>query len=123
MWENIYKKVSLCLRISDLDAYFLEDYDNKYLVFALTENNIKEVLGPYKKLWSKIKKQIKAIRSDKSIKYSNDFIKIRADSNDDLTLNKILYIHVLDIIVEPDFQIKNEYYPPIHIEECEYECE
>ena len=57
--------------------------ENKYLVFALTENN-KDVLELYKKLWSKIKKQIKAINSGESIKYKNNFMKIRLDSYDDL---------------------------------------
>ena len=49
-------------------------------------------------------------------------MKIRFNSYDDLPLNKILYIAVLNIIVESVFQIKNEYYPQIHREECEYEC-
>ena len=80
----------------------------------------KEVLEPYKKLRSKIKNQIKAINSGESINYKNDFMKIRLDSYDDLSLNKILCFSVLDIIVESVFQI---YYPQIHINECEYECE
>ena len=50
-------------------------------------------------------------------------MKIKVDSNDDLPLNKILYIPVLDIIVESVFQIKNEYYTQIYIDECEYKRE
>ena len=50
-------------------------------------------------------------------------MKIRLDSYDDLSLNKILCFPVLDIIVESVFQIENEYYPQIHINEREYECE
>ena len=80
----------------------------------MTENN--RVLELYKKLWNRINKQIKTINSGESIKYKNDFMKIRVDSNDDLPLNKILYIPVLDIVVESVFQIKNEHYPQIHIE-------
>ena len=51
--QNIDRKGPICLRFSDLDAYLIEENENKYLVFALTENN-KEVLELYKKLWSKI---------------------------------------------------------------------
>ena len=80
----------------------------------MTENN--RVLELYKKLWNRINKQIKTINSGESIKYKNDFMKIRVDSNDDLPLNKILYIPVLYIVVESVFQIKNEHYPQIHIE-------
>ena len=50
-------------------------------------------------------------------------MKIRLDSYDDLPLNKILCFSVLDIIIESVFQNKNEYYPQIHINECEYERE
>ena len=51
-------------------------------------------------------------------------MKIRIDSyHDDLPLDKTLWFSILDIIVESAFQIKNEYYPQIHINECEYERE
>ena len=53
-WENVYEKILLCLRVTDLDAYSFEENGNKYLIFASTENNRKEVLEPYKKLWSEI---------------------------------------------------------------------
>ena len=84
MQIGLYEKVPLCLRFTDVDAYFMEENENKYLVFVLTENNKKEVLETYKKLWSKIKKQIETISSGESIKYKNDFKKIRVDSYDDL---------------------------------------
>ena len=96
--QSIDGKVPLYLRFSDVDAYFIEENEDKYLAFALTENN-KEVLELSKKLWSKIKTQIKTINSGKSIKYKNYFMKIRLDSN----------FPVLDIIVESVFQIENEY--------------
>ena len=58
--QNRDRGIPLCLSFSNVDAYIIEENENKYLIFALTENN-KEVLKPYKKLWSEIKKQIKAI--------------------------------------------------------------
>ena len=81
------------------------------------------MLELYKELCSEIKKQIKAINSGESIKYKNDFMKVRLDSYDDLPLNKILCFSVLDIIAESVFQIENEYYAQIQINQCEYECE
>ena len=118
--QYIDKEVLLCLSFSDVDAYIIEDNENKYLVFALAENT-KEVLQLYEKLWGKIKKQIKAKNSGESIKYKNDFMKIILDSYDDLPLNKILCFSVLIIPCESVFQIENEYYPQIHVSECEYE--
>ena len=81
--ENIDREIPLCLNFSDVDANIVKENESKYLIFALKENN-KEVLDVYKKLWRKIKKEIKAINSGKSIKYKNDFMKIRLDSYDDL---------------------------------------
>ena len=53
--QNIDRGIPLFLSFSDVDAYIIEENENKYLIFALTENN-KEVLELYKKLWSEIKK-------------------------------------------------------------------
>ena len=47
--QNIDKEVPLFLNFSDVDAYIIEENENKYLVFVLTKNN-KEVLELYKKL-------------------------------------------------------------------------
>ena len=113
--QNIDRGIPLCLNFSDVDAYIIEENENKYLIFALTENN-KEVLETYKKLWSEIKKQIKAIDSGESLKYKHYFMKIRLDSYDDLHLNKISCFSVSDIIVESVFEIESEYYPQIHID-------
>ena len=60
--QNIDRKIPVCLSFSNVDVYIIEENENKYLIFALTENN-KKVLEPYKKLWRKTKKQIKAINS------------------------------------------------------------
>ena len=50
-------------------------------------------------------------------------MRIRLASYDDLHLSKILCFSVLDILCESVFEIENEYYPQIHINKCEYECE
>ena len=85
----------------------------------MTENNGEEILRPYKKLWNKIKKQIKEINGGKSIKYKSRFMKTEVNLNDKLPLNKLLYVPVLDIIVESVFQVNTGYYPQIYIDECE----
>ena len=50
-------------------------------------------------------------------------MKIRLDSYDYLSLNKILRFFVLNILCESAFQIESNYYPQIHVNECEYECD
>ena len=73
MMESIYTQNTdgenlLCLSFSDVDTYIIEESGNKYLIFALTEKN-KKVLELYKKRWSEIRKQVKAINSGESVKY------------------------------------------------------
>ena len=61
---------TLCLSFNDIDAYIIEENENKYLILALTENN-RKMLEMYKKLWSEVKKQIEC-NSTESIKYEKD---------------------------------------------------
>ena len=48
-------------------------------------------------------------------------MKIRFESDDDLTLGKILSIPVCIIAVESVFKKDNNYYPQAHLHECLYE--
>ena len=56
--QNIDNELPICLSFSNVDAYIIEENKTNYLIFDLTENN-RKMLEMYKKLWSKIKKQIK----------------------------------------------------------------
>ena len=46
--QNIDSEVPLCLSFSYVDAYIIEENGNKYLIFALTENNKKVLQLKYK---------------------------------------------------------------------------
>ena len=66
-----------------------------------TEN--KEVLTEYTELWNEIKSQIVVnmeyqVNTNTS-EYGKDFIKIKFNSDHNLTLNKILKLHNLTVIV------------------------
>ena len=82
----------------------------------------KKNLEIYKKLWNEIKKQIECDSVEcNSVEYE-DPMKIKFDAYDeDLPLNKILWFSDLNTIAESVFQIKDKYYPQIHIHECECE--
>ena len=91
---NIDKELPPCISFSDVRAYIIKVNENKYLIFVLTENN-KNFLNIYKKLCSKITREIKCYTIEttnsskcnftESIKYERDPTRIRLDSyNDDL---------------------------------------
>ena len=39
--QNIEGEIPLCLSFNNVDAYIIEESENKYIIFALTENNKK----------------------------------------------------------------------------------
>ena len=71
----------------------------------------------------KIKNEIETIKGIEQIKYEKDFMKIKFESDDDLSLGKILNIPVCIIIVRSIFQKSNKYCPQIFLHECFYEYE
>ena len=56
--QNIDKGILLCFSFSDVDAYIIEENENKYLIFVLTEKN-KKVLELCKNLWSEIENKLR----------------------------------------------------------------
>ena len=104
MMESINNKnsdgeISFCFTFSNVDAYITEKSRNKFLIFALTENN-KEVLELHKNLWNETKYHIKTINSGEcnSIEYENDIMKVVLNLHDGATLNKILLFCFKNIV-------------------------
>ena len=105
---------------------------NKYLTLVSTEKN-KEVFIRYRELWYKIKNLIECnsikhsstekinrgeYSSTKAGEYEKDFLKIKFNSDDNLSLNKILELHNMTIVIRSIFQEDGKYYPQIFIDEC-----
>ena len=66
----------------------------------------------------KIKYHIQTINADKYGEYDKDYMKIKFTSDDDLTLNKILKLHMLTITVRSVFEEDGKYYPKVFLDEC-----
>ena len=90
------------------------------MTFASTDKN-KKVIEKYAKLWNEIKHHIQTINAGKSGEYDKDYMKIKFNSDDDLTLNRILKLHMLTIIVRSVFEEDGKYYPQFFFDECFYE--
>ena len=76
---------------------------SKYLVFDSTDEK-KEVLKKYRGLWDEIKNEIKTINSGKKGEYGKDLMKIKINTDDNLSVNKPLKLHLLTIIVRCIFE-------------------
>ena len=69
-----------------------------------------------------IKNQTEAKNGGEPIRYKRDFMKIRFESNDGLSLSKILNIPGMIILVGSVFQEGNKHYPQVcvHVCVCEF---
>ena len=98
----------------------LKNNGNKYLTFASTDKN-KKVLEKYTNLWNEIKYHIQIINAGKFGEYEKGYMRIKFNSNDNLSLNKILKLHNLTVIVRSVFEEDGKYYPQAFLDEFLFE--
>ena len=90
------------------------------MIFDSKDEN-KEVLKKYTKLWDGIKNETETINGNKKGEYDKDFMKIKFDTDDNLSLNKTLTLHNMTIIIRSVFDEDGKFYPQIYLDECLYE--
>ena len=118
--DNIHSVNPLYLIIGKVDGFIEEKNGSKYLVFDFTDKN-KEVLAKYTELWDGIKNEIETINGGKEGEYGKDFMKIKFDTDYNLSLNKQLKMHMLTIVVRSVFQEDGKFYPQIYLDECSHD--
>ena len=111
-YENIYSVNPLYLIIAHGSGYIEEKGLNKCLVFDSRDEN-KELLKKYNDVWNGIKNEIKTINGGKENHYEKDYMKIKFNSNDDLSLNKQLKFHNMIITITSVFQEDDKLYPQV----------
>ena len=92
---------------------------NKYLVFDSTDEN-KELLKKYNDVFNGIRNKIKKIRGDEC-DYEKDNMKIKFNSDDDLSLNKQLKFLNMVITIRPVFKEDDKIYPQVFLDDTLYE--
>ena len=102
------------ITINEVDGSIAERNGNKYITLASTDKN-KKVLEKYTKLWDEIKLNIKKVNDNE---YEKDYMKIKFNSDDNMSLNKILKLCNLTIIVRSVFEEDGKYYPQVFLDEC-----
>ena len=93
---------------------------NKYLSFDYVSEN-EEVLKQYFEIWDEIKNKIKAINGDKENDYGKDYMKIKFNSDDDLSLNKLLKFLLMTIVIRYVFSEDGKPYPQPFLGDNRYE--
>ena len=107
---------------NNVDLYFECVNEEKYLVFALIDKNL-DILENYKKLWDKIKMDIKKLeRITGNLYFEKDIIKVKIDADDDLVFNKIINVPMCAIAVKAVYEHDNKHYPQIYLHSFYCKC-
>ena len=117
--ETIYSVNTLYLLVNHANGYIEEKDVNKYLIFDSTDEN-KELLKKYNDVWNGIKNKIEEVNSGEC-DYEKDYMKIKFNSDDDLTLNKPLRFHSMTIIIRSVFEEEGKLYPQVFLDDTLYE--
>ena len=117
--ENIYSVNPLYLLVNHASGYIEEKNGNKYLIFDSVDEN-KEVLKKYADVWDGIKNKIKAINGGEENDYGKDYMKIKFNSGDDLSLNRPLKFHAMIIIIRSVFKEDGKLYPQLFLDDILY---
>ena len=68
-----------------------------------------------------IESKIQAINSGKENDYGKEYIKIKFNSDNDLSLNKSLKFHAMAIIIRSVFEEDSKLYPQVFLDDAFYE--
>ena len=105
----------------------IQGSNDRYLV--VDENN-KEVINVFDKLWKFIKDEInRLIERNAKITFDNadnkisEYNKLRFSSDVDLPLDTFIEFHMLTIVINCVIEKGNKYHPDIYLDECLYEAD
>ena len=105
----------------------IQGSSDSYLV--VDENN-KEVINAFDKLWKFIKDEInRLIKRNDKFTFGNagnkisEYKKLRFSSDVDLPLDTLIEFHMLTIVINYVIGKGNKYYPEIYLDECLYKSD
>ena len=85
---------------------------------TLLEN--KELLNKYNDTWDEIREKIKEVSSGER-DYEKDYMKIKFNSDDDLSLNKSVKFHLMTITILSVFEEDGKLYPQVFLDDTLHE--
>ena len=116
---NVISVNPLFLMISKIKGHFKEIDGDKYLIIS-SENS--DIMQKYQDIFDETKEIIKRINDySQPIKYDDNYMKIRFDTDDNIPLKKIIYFPTISIIIRSVILKYGKYYPQLFLDECLYE--
>ena len=109
----------LYLMINKIKVHFEEVDGNKYLTIS-PENG--DIMQKYQEVFDGIKEIIKKINDyNQPIKYDDNYMKIKFSTDDNIPLNKIIYLPTTTITISSVTKKDDKYYPQLFLDDFLYE--
>ena len=103
----------LYLMINRIKGHFEEVDGDKYLIIS-SENG--DIMQKYQEVFDGIKEIIKKINDySQPIKYDDNYMKIKSNTDDNIPLNKDIYFPTISIIIRSVTQKDGIYYPQLSL--------
>ena len=116
---NVNSVNLLHLLINRIKDHFEEVDRDKYLITS-SENG--DIMQKYQEVFDGIKEIIKKINDySQPIKYDDNYMKIKFNTDDNIPLNKIIYFLTIAITIKSATKKDGKYYPQLFLDECLYE--
>ena len=116
---HVFSVNPLYLTINRVKGHFEEVDGGKYLIIS-SENG--DIMQKYEEFFDGIKEIIKKVNDyGQPMKYEGNYMKIKFNTNDNITLNKIIYFPTITIIIRSITRKDDKYYPQLFLDDCLYE--
>ena len=116
---NVNSVNPLYLAINRIKDHFEEVEGDKYRIIC-SENG--DIMHKYQDVFDGIKEIIKKINDySQPIKYDDNYMKVKINTDDNILLNKIIYFPTVTIIIRSVTQKDGKYYPQLFLYECMHE--
>ena len=115
---HVFSVNPLYLMINKIKGHFEEVDADKYLIIS-SENG--DIMQKYQEVFDGIKEIIKKINDyGQTIKYDDNYMKIKLNTDDYIPLNKIIYIPTITITIRSVTKKDDKYYPQLLLDDCLY---
>ena len=115
---HVFSVNPLYLMINKIKGHFEEVDADKYLIIS-SENG--DIMQKYQEVFDGIKEIIKKINDyGQTIKYDDNYMKIKFNTDDYIPLNKIIYISTITITIRSVTKKDDKYYPQLLLDDCLY---
>ena len=109
----------LYLMINRIKGHFEEKDGDKYLIISPKNG---DTIQKYQEIFDRLKEIIKEINDySQPIKYDENGMNINFNTDDNIPLNKIIYLPTVTITIRSITKKDNKYYPQVFLDDCLYQ--